>query len=49
MIDKNLKKFIETGKVKDYLKYKQNKRLNAEISKEITNGEKNGIKRGDNS
>jgi hypothetical protein len=49
MIDKNLKKFIETGKVKDYLNYKKHKRDTAEISKELMNGEKNATKRGDNS
>ncbi|HEY8395990.1 MAG TPA: hypothetical protein VIK96_04355 [Bacilli bacterium] len=49
MIDKGLKKFIETGKVKDYLNYKKQQRENAEMAKEIANGEKNGTKRGDNS
>ena len=47
MIDKNLKKFIETGNVKDYLDYKRQQRANAELAKEITDGVKNGTKRGD--
>jgi hypothetical protein len=49
MIDKNLKKFIETGKVKDYLNYKKHQREKAEIAKELANGVKNATKRGDNS
>jgi hypothetical protein len=47
MIDKDLKKFIETGKVRDYLNYKKNKKANAEIAKELHTGEKDGVKRGD--
>ncbi|NLD26679.1 MAG: hypothetical protein GX661_04885 [Acholeplasmataceae bacterium] len=49
MIDKDMKKFIETGKVRDYLNYKKNKKENAELSKELRPGEKDGIKRGDHS
>jgi hypothetical protein len=47
MIDKDMKKFIETGKVRDYLNYKKNKKENTEMAKEFRPGEKDGIKRGD--
>ncbi len=47
MIDKKWEKFIETGKVKDYLDYKRAKRESAEMAKEMANGVKDGTKRGD--
>jgi hypothetical protein len=47
MIDKDFEKFEKTGNVKDYLKFKNKKKENVEISKEIAPGDKNGIKKGD--
>lgn len=47
MIDKDLEKFIETGKVKDYLDYRKKKKQDIEVSKEISPGDKNATKRGD--
>jgi hypothetical protein len=48
MIDKDLDKFIQTGKVKDYLEYKRKQKTSLETAKEIAPGEKNATKRGDN-
>lgn len=48
MINKNLKQFFETGKIKDYLDYKVKQKQDVEISKEISMGEKNETKRGNN-
>lgn len=46
---KNLDKFIKTGSVKDYLEYKRAQREAVEHSKELTSGETNDSKRGNNS
>ena len=46
MIKRKMQKFIKTGKVKDYLEYKDNQKL--EASKELVPGEKHGVKRRNN-
>lgn len=43
MIKRKMQKFIKTGKVNDYLEYKNKQRM--ETSKEIASGENDGIKR----
>lgn len=47
MIDKDFEKFVHTGNVNDYLKYKKKLKENAEVSQEIAPGEKHGTKKGD--
>lgn len=46
MKNKDFQKFLETGKIDDYLKYKQDKKKSIEVSKELYNGEKYDSKRG---
>lgn len=43
MNKRDMQKFIKTGKVKDYLDFKNKQK--AEFAKEIAPGEKNGVKR----
>lgn len=46
MIDKDLAKFMKTGKVKDYLAYKNKHRM--EAAKELSPEVKDDTKRGNN-
>ncbi|MFA7434799.1 MAG: hypothetical protein WC006_00355 [Bacilli bacterium] len=46
---KEFSKFTKTGSITDYLDYKKSKKQQMEVSKELSIGEKNEIKRGNNS
>lgn len=45
---KEFSKFTQTGSITDYLNYKESKKQ-MEVSKELSPGEKNEVKRGNNS
>lgn len=46
---KEFSKFTKTGRIEDYLDYKKSQKQNLEASSELYTGEKNEIKRGNNS
>lgn len=42
-------KFANTGRIEDYLEYKNSQKQSMEVSSELSAGEKNETKRGNNS
>ena len=46
---KEFSKFTKSGSIKDYLDYKKSQKITMEAAKELSAGEKNEVKRGNNS